>query len=66
MTIRYINVSIGSKLANGEQQTKHGSTGAAQANDVSLAYDDTTILTFDALKAATDKALFQARAQGLK
>jgi uncharacterized protein YggE len=66
VAIKYINIAVGSKLANGEQQTKHGSTGAAQANDVSLAYDDTTVLTFDLLKAAVEKALFQARAQGLK
>lgn len=66
MTVKYINVVLGTKLASGEQQTRHGSTGAAQANDVSLAYDDATITTYDALKAAVDKALFQARAQGLK
>lgn len=66
MALKYINITVGTKLASGEQQTGHKGTATSQSGDVSLVWDEATVTSYDALKAATDKALFQARAQGLK
>jgi hypothetical protein len=43
MTIQYLNVSVGTALANGDIPTVHKGGGTAQVGHVSLAWDDATV-----------------------
>jgi hypothetical protein len=57
MTIRYINVSVGSALANGDVVIEHKGKGTAQGNSVSLAYDDAVVTKKNQLLAAVRNIL---------
>lgn len=60
MTIRYINVTVGAKLANGDITVTHKGAAAAQSGHVSIAYDDAVVLNMNQLRAAVAEALRQA------
>lgn len=57
MTVKYINVMIGPKQANGSYGSTHKGTTTAQASDFSIAYDDAVIVNMNQLRAAVAQAL---------
>lgn len=66
MTIQYINVMVGTTLKNGDVTTTSKGKGTSQASHVSLAYDDTVILSQNALLAAVRQILLDVQsASGL-
>lgn len=65
MTVKYINVMVGAKLANGSYSPVHKGTATSQASDLSIAYDDTVILNMNQLKAAVAHALQIAESSSL-
>lgn len=66
MTIQYINVMVGSTLKNGDVVITSKGKGAAQVSHVSLAYDDTVVLSQNALLAAVRQILLDVQsASGL-
>ena len=60
MTIRYINVTLGTKSKVSNEYATTVSHGAAQASHVTIAYDDATVTTKDHLVQGVRAALTQA------
>lgn len=60
MTIQYINVAVGSTLANGDVGiVPKGKNAGTQASHVSLAYDDSVVTKKNQLLAAVRTILTQ-------
>lgn len=60
MTIRFINITVGQKLSNGQYSTAHLSHSLSQMGQVSIVFDDTVILNLNQLKSAFAEALTSA------
>lgn len=56
MTIQYINIGVGAKMANGDVLTVSKGKGTTQASHVSIAYDD-AVVTQNSLLAALRQAI---------
>lgn len=66
MTIRYISVGVGIKLANGEYAPDHKGSGAsAVAGTAGLFFDDAAFTNMNQLRAALAHALARADQLGL-
>lgn len=66
MTIQYINVALGAKLANGDYASAHKGNGtSALAGTAGVYYDDASITSLNQLKAAINHALERAVHAGL-
>jgi hypothetical protein len=57
MAIQYINVAVGTILKNGDVPVEGKGKGTAQTNHVSIAYDDTVVLSQNPLLAALRHAI---------
>jgi hypothetical protein len=64
MATRYINVSVGPKLKNGDYVAVHQSHAAVPLNQVSIVFDDTVVTNINQLKAAVMVALQAAAGLG--
>lgn len=61
MTIRYFNATVGATLKNGDIAIESKGKGVAQANHVSLAYDDAAVTTKNQLLAALRSILLSVQ-----
>lgn len=59
MAVKYINVSVGTALKNGDIPVEGRGKSTSQANHVSLAYDDSVVTTKNQLLAAVRAILTQ-------
>lgn len=60
MTIRFINITVGQKLSNGQYSTAHLSHSLSQMGQVSIVYDDAVVVNLNQLASAFKEALQSA------